>query len=59
MTRPISSSGGVAPVARCTSATVPKDQVLGRLAWIKTAPIAELKSGRVRRLATSRTDCDA
>ncbi|WP_160119840.1 DUF2924 domain-containing protein [Rhodovarius lipocyclicus] len=43
MTRRNRSADAFEPVA-LPIATVPKEQVLGRLAWIKTAPIAELKA---------------
>ena len=43
MTRRNRSADAIEPVA-LPIATVPKEQVLGRLAWIKTAPIAELKA---------------
>ena len=42
MTRYRSSSDAIEPVAR-TFPAIAKDQVLGRLSWIQTAPIAELK----------------
>ena len=43
MTRRASSAEATEPVAYAIPA-IPKDQVLGRLAWIQTAPIAELKA---------------
>lgn len=46
MTRRNRSADAIEPVA-LPIATVPKEQVLGRLALIKTAPIAERLEGRV------------
>lgn len=43
MTRRSSASNAIEPAPRPMVPTVPKDQVLARLAWIKTAPIAALK----------------
>ncbi|MBR0670558.1 DUF2924 domain-containing protein [Neoroseomonas soli] len=43
MTARTYAGDAIEPVARTISA-IPKDQVLGRLAWIQTAPIGELKA---------------
>jgi hypothetical protein len=43
MSRRSSASNAIEPAPRPTVPTVPKDQVLARLAWIRTAPIAALK----------------
>ncbi len=42
MTRPSTGSNAIEPVALPITA-IPRDQVLGRLSWIQTAPIAQLK----------------
>jgi hypothetical protein len=44
MRRRARSAEAFEPVVRSTIPAIPKDEVLGRLTWIQTAPIAELKA---------------